>query len=272
MKIAFWEPMHGCCSTANLMAVMLAIANESGRSILITQTHYDLNDLEGPMTGGLEGAGRADFFFNTGLDAAIKFFKSGMLTGETVDSCAIRINEKISLLAGTRQNSRAAYDSNIVGRMIGHILDVSEEYYDMVAVDTNAGFAGVSGSVLEKADVVVVNLRQNLRMIDNLFKSVEFAKIDPAKVFYLFGSYDPDSKYNLNNLRHIYSNIKNSNSSGLPHSTGYLDALCDKRTVRFITSGLSEKENADRKFFAELTNTGQKLTDMIKKAGDGSWT
>ena len=39
MKIAFWSPMHGTGTTANLMALMLAIAEDSDRSVLLTQTH-----------------------------------------------------------------------------------------------------------------------------------------------------------------------------------------------------------------------------------------
>ncbi len=267
MKIAFWAPLHGCGTTADLMAVMLAIASEHEKSVLLSQTHYDRNDLEGPLTGHLEGAGKADFFFNMGIDALVKYFKSGLLSKDIIESCTIEITKKISLLSGTRQSSRAAYDNDTVGRIVEHVFEKSEEYYDMVAIDVDAGYSQNSCSTLEKADIVVVNLRQNLRMIDDLFKNREFSRIDPSKVFYLFGCYDQDSKYNLTNLRHIYSNINSSNSSGIRHNTGYLDAICDRRAVKFINSGLSEKGNTDKMFFKELENTSKRLSVMIKKAG-----
>ncbi len=266
MKIAFWAPLHGCGTTADFMAVMLAIASEHDRSVLLTQTHFDRNDLEGPMTGHLEGSGRADFFFNMGIDALIRYYKSGLLSKDIVESCTIEITKKISLLSGTRQTSRAAYDNDTVGKIVEHVFEKAEEFYDMVAIDVDAGYSENSCSALEKADIVVVNLRQNLRMIDDLFKSREFSMI-ASKAFYLFSSFDQDSKYNLTNLRHIYSTINSSNSSGIRHSTGYLDAICDRRAVKFINSGLSENGNADRLFFKELESTAKKLSAMIKKAG-----
>ena len=267
MKIAFWSPLHGTGTSANLMALILAAAEDRDSSVLLTQTHYNLNDLEGPLTSELEGAGRDDFFFNMGIDALIKYFKSGMISKEIMESCAIGITERVSLIAGTRQSSRSAYENSIVSRIVERVFETAEEYYDWVVVDTNAGYSEVSLEMLETADVVIVLLRQNRNLLDALFKDSRFMAINQEKIFYLFGSYDPDSKYNLNNLKHIYSRINSSNSGGIPHSTGYMDALCDRRVTRFIRNGLGDREREDKDFFEALKENKKKIISMIDKAG-----
>lgn len=270
MKIAFWSPLHGTGATANLMALMLAISEESERSILLTQTHFCMNDLEGPLTSELEGADRDDYFFNMGIDAVIKYFKAGMLSRDILEGCATDITDRISLLAGTRQCSRTAFENGMVSRIVEHIFDASQEFYDWVVIDTNSGFSQASTSILKDADIVAVTLRQNRSLLDELFKNEAFLELDNDRIFYLFGSYDPDSKYNLNNLRHIYGNINSLNSAGLPHSTGYMDALCDKKATGYIRSGLKDRERSDREFFAALKEASKKFLSMTAKAGRGA--
>ena len=267
MKIAFWSPLHGTGATANLMALMLAVSEECDRSILLTQTHFSMNDLEGPLTAELEGANRDDYFFNMGIDAVIKYFKAGMLSKEILEGCATDITDRISLLAGTRQCSRTAFENGIVSRIVGHIFDASQEFYDWVVIDTNSGFSQTSTAILKDADIVAVTLRQNRSLLDGLFKNETFCELDNNRIFYIFGSYDPDSKYNLNNLRHIYGNITSLNSAGLPHCTGYMDALCDKKATGYIRAGLNDRERSDREFFEALKEASRKFLVMTAKAG-----
>ena len=272
MKIAFWSPMHGTGATANLMALMLAIAEDSDRSVLLTQTHYCMNDLEGPLVSGLKGADREDYFTDMGIDAVIKYYKSGMLSKEILESCATEITDRISLLAGTRQCSRTAFENGMVSRIVERIFDASEEFYDWVVIDTNSGFSQTSTSILKDADIVVVTLRQNRALLDELFRNEEFLGIDNDRVFYIFGSYDPDSKYTLSNLKHIYRNISSANSAGLPHCTGYMDALCDRRAADYIRSGLNDPERSDREFFSALKEASKKLVSMTEKAAKAART
>ncbi len=267
MKIAFWSPLHGTGTTAGLAAAVLAASKETDKRILMTQTHFNLNDLERPLISGLEGSNRDDFFMNMGIDAVIKYYKAGDLTRDILESCVFNISDRVSLLSGTRQTSRSAYDNGIVNKIIAHVYEVAEQYYDLLVIDTNAGYSASSLMTLESSDIIVVNLRQNRHMLDELFSNKVFMSFDPDRIFYIFGSYDPDSKYNLHNIRRLYKPVNSSNSEGIPHCTAYMDALSEKRTIRFIDFCLSEKDTVNGDFASSLKDLSKKLRVMVGKAG-----
>ena len=49
MKVAFWSPFHGTGATANLLALSVAVSELMDKKVLVTQTHYNMNNLEGPL-------------------------------------------------------------------------------------------------------------------------------------------------------------------------------------------------------------------------------
>lgn len=266
MKIAFWSPMHGTGATANMLAVALAVACRKDRSILLTQTHYSMNNLEQPLLGRTTGEEDADYFRDTGIDAVVRYFKAGILSEEILNNCAIDVAPGLSLLAGTRQSSRETYETDVLRSIVGHILGKAQEYYDWVVVDTNSGYSMSSFETVLGADIIVVNLRQSKRMLDDFFANEAYEKLKSRKLFYLFGSYDPKSKYNLRNLRHMYKDITAANSGGMPHCTEYMDALCDNNAFRYITTNIvADSDYSDISFFAGLREITDKLIKMASE-------
>lgn len=269
MKIAFWSPMHGTGATANMLAIALTVAAKKDRSILLTQTHYCMNNLEKPLMGDVAENGRSEYFRDIGIDAVIRYFKAGMLSREILDSCAVDLTSNLSLLAGTRQASRNTYETGVLHDIVGHVLNTAQDYYDWVVVDTNSGYSSSSLETVENADVVVVNLRQNRMMLDELFSNGNYKRFDPDRMFFLFGSYDPDSKYNLSNIRHLYRDINSSNSGGLPYCTTYMDALCDNKAIRYISmNAVAEGDPDEVRFFEALEEISNKIIRMSEKGGN----
>ena len=86
-------------------------------------------------------------------------------------------------------------------------------------------------------------------------------------MFYLFGQYDPASKYNLDNLRKIYKQkITKENSGGICHNTQYMDAICDDRILRYITSNLeADEDSADYEFFEMIRDAAAKIVTLAEK-------
>lgn len=263
MRIAFWSPMHGTGATANMLAVALAVAASGDRKILMTQTHYCMNNLEKPLIGELGGMRDSDFFRDTGIDAVVRYFKSGLLSRDIISNCSIDLTPNLVLLAGTKQSSRQTYDSLVMRRMVGYVLDTAEQYYDWVVIDTNSGYSAGSFETVENSDIVVVTLRQSRDMIDGLFASEDFKRIESKRIFFLFGSYDANSRYNLQNLRRMYKRITASNSGGLPHCTAYMDALCENRALNYMSANLvADEDIEDNEFFTELKEISAKIIAM----------
>lgn len=262
MKIAFWSPYHGTGATANMLALAIAISDLMDKKVVVTQTHYSMNNLEKPLLGTVEDG--EQFFRDTGLDAVMRFFKSGNLTEEQVNNCSIKITRNLYLLAGTKMSNKESYESKVVKDMVTHIITLVERYYDLCFVDTNSGNNGQTESIIGECDMVVVTLRQNRDMIESC-RDNEMLK--GKKVFYLFGQYDPSSKYSLANLRKTYKQLFNKdNTGGICHSTQYMDAICDDRILKYITSNLeADEDSAEYDFIESVRDSAAKIVALADK-------
>ena len=260
MKIAFWSPLHGTGASSGLIAMATAISVIYSEKTVVTQTHYNLNNLERPLLGT---AGNGDFFRDTGVDALIRFFKSGNITEEQIENCSIKMSETLYLFAGTKIHNREGFDNNIARNMLAHIYSCLEKYYDLVLIDTNSGDNEMSMRIIEECDAVVVSLRQNRDFLDSFFEN---RLIDENKIFYLFNDYDSDSKYSMHNLRTLYKKMNLKNSSFIPHNTDYMDAICDEKVMKFISENLDiGKEMANGYFFTNLRKTVSIFMDFIRE-------
>lgn len=260
MKIAFWSPFHGTGATANMLALSVAISELSNLKVLVTQTHYNMNNLEKPLLGDVED--KESFFRDTGLDAIMRFFKSGNLTEEQVNNCSIKVSKNLYLLAGTRASSRESYENKVVQDMVTHIITLVENFYDIVFVDTNSGNNEQSLKVISECDMVIATVRQGG---DALEEALKTPVLKDKKVFYLFGSYDPYSKYTLKNLRKMYKELTKENSGGFPHCTQYMDAIADNRILKYMNANLeADEDHADFEFIDSVREIARLVAAMAQ--------
>lgn len=265
MNIAFWSPMHGTGTTSALLAVAAAYGEMEGKKLLLSQTHYNLNNLEYPLLGDVR---EDDFFRDTGIDAALRHFKSGNVTDTQLSDCTIKIGKNLYLLAGTHSSNREGFENDMVESMIIHILLLYGQYYDIVFTDTNSGFGVYSMKMLEECDAVVVSLNQNLFMLDSFLDNERFKD---KKMFYLFTDYDSRRKYNIKNISAKYKQIGKNNSGIIPHSARFADSICDKKAYRYITDNLDcDSDHADYEFFTGLKSTIDKLKIFLESIKSGS--
>ena len=267
MNIAFWSPMHGTGATSGLLAISIAYSELERKRILLTQTHYNLNNLEYPLLGDV---GEDDFFRDTGIDAALRNFKSGNISEEQLADCTIKTGKNLFLMAGTHASSKEGFENDMVKSMTIHILHMAGNYYDMVFTDTNSGYGDYSLNMLNSCDAVVVSLNQNLFMLDAFLKDDRFKD---KKMFYLFTDYDSKRKYNIKNISAKYKQIGKENSGLIPHSAHFADSVCDRKVYRFIADNIEcDSDHADYDFFSQLKNTVEKLEvffDSVKNNKTG---
>lgn len=268
MQVAFWSPMHGTGTTSNMLALAVSAAVRFNSSLLVTQTHYSMNNLESPLLGKKNRV-QEECFLDDGMDAAIRSFKAGIMSGETIESHAIRLLPKLSLLTGTRQSSRQTYEEGTRRKIIRHILSIAEDYYSRIYIDTNSGYSPQSFEILEGADVIVISLRQNRDMIEELFQNSCFEGLKSKKLFYVFGDYDAYSKYNLSNMKHLYREFTSQNLAGIPRNSEFMDAISDRKVLNFISEGV-ESADADEAdgFFTQLLKTADKFEKIMKETSN----
>ncbi len=262
MKIVFWSPVHGqTAMTSNFLMISLIAGIIFKKKSLITQTHFSFNNLEAPLVES-NSKENSDYFLDIGIDALIRDFKSDKIIKKTIENCSIPLGDtNVILLPGTTKMNRSSFDYEMC-KVAPTLLKIMEEHYEVVFVDTSPSTNELSMSLMEDADLVVVNLSQNIGIIDMFHK--EYKEKIRNKIFYLFGSYDCNSKYNMSNLRRKYNQIKLTNSGTIPYNTAFKDALIDRSILSFVRRCIDNPNETEKYFIRKSINSAEKI---IKLAG-----
>ena len=254
MKIVFWSNVHGqVATTSNMLAISITSVLHNNCKSFITQSQYVLNNLEKPIIGSAAKQ-LENQFSDIGVDSLSRYLKQGKLDNDIIEGCCISLlNQKLNMLPGTRK--KELFESDLL-KIIPSIITASEQYHDFIFVDTNAGT-----NLLEQADLIVVNLNQNKMIIDDYFKNYHF---DEAKTFYLIGNYNYRSRFNLNNLIHMYDAFDKTNLGAVPYNVGYQDAQSNGEVIPYFLRNFNCSKD-DCNFY--FMNTIKKSSDLlIKKA------
>lgn len=262
MKIAFWSPVHGQGgTTSNLLAIGIMMALEMDHRLLLTQTNFDMNDIEKVLLG--ERKEEEGLFHDIGIDALVRSIKTSPLKWDSFYDTTISVlKNRMDLLTGTSKINQNYYEED-TKKVIHNIFHYAEENYNDILVDTNAGLNGITPKVLESMDLVVVNLCQNKMVLDSFFKE---RKIANQKVLYLIGNYEANSKYNVNNLCHHYKQLKKNNIMVVPRNVEFMDSYWSGSMIDFFRRNMSCKaDNMNFYFIQEVRKVARKI---LEKGGN----
>ncbi|HWT27082.1 MAG TPA: hypothetical protein VN131_04015 [Mobilitalea sp.] len=266
MKIVFWSPVHGQTgTTSNILVTSLITGMLFRKSSVLTQTHFNYNNLEAPLVGcNSKNTASAEYFRDVGLDALVRSFKAAKLDKEVLDNCCITLpNTKVSLLPGTSKSNRDSFEYEMSFVLL-NLLQAVEELKDIVFIDVCSGDNPLSMQVIADSDLTVVNLSQNMNVVETFLTAYK-DKLK-SKLFYLFGSYDDKSKYNINNIRRRFRKyITSANSGVIPYNTGYRDAQCDGKVTDFIMDNMACEKGDENEFF--IQNAKKSTEKLLKYCG-----
>jgi cellulose biosynthesis protein BcsQ len=245
-KILFWSPLHGQGQTSNLHATAFVMGMLHHKHVLMMQTHFSGNNLESPLVGQnvSKCADGNTLFEDTGLDMAVTFSNMNKLNRTMLENCCFTFpNTSLLLLPGTEMKSRETFERDI-GKAVSRVIRDADECVDMVMIDSNSGDDKLSFRLMAMADLVVINLTQHRYIIDKFFMEYRERFADLKKVFFLFGDYDDNSSFNINNFRRKYGKYINTDNSGvIPYCTRFMDAQNESDVVEFMRDGLYAAES-----------------------------
>lgn len=267
MIIASWSNVHGQPrTTSNMVAITVAVAMCYNRKCLLTQTHFNLNNLESYLIGKRENS--RDVFMDIGLDGLASVIKLRALNKETIENYSIPLlYKKLTLLPGTTSGNRKVFADDM-GKTITMLLNEANKHYEMVFVDINSGSDEVSMKILEQADIVLVNLSQNKSVLDNYISSWH---PEGKKIMYLIGSYDKDSSYNLHNLKLMYKFLSKENTGVIPYNIEFMDAQSDGSVLKFMKRNLAVKKEGSNAYFMDCVKESAKKLMILageKRGGE----
>ncbi len=243
-KILFWSPYHGQGQTSNLYAIALIFGIIYKKQVLLTQTHFKYNNLESPLVGRNvdKQSDEGEIFEDIGIDMAVTYSNMNYLNKRTLENCCLTfLDSLILMMPGTKANNKETFDREIGGSM-NRLIKAASEYMDLVFIDSNSGCDDLSLCLMSTADLIVVNLSQHRYVLENFFAEYGERFKNDKRIFYLFGDYDDNSGYNIDNCRRKFNNyMKSFNSGVIPYCTKYMDAQNESNVIRFFQEGMLKR-------------------------------
>ena len=238
--------------TLSVAAIATHMAIEHNYKILIIATSFNDLSLEncfwpynqirpgGAMQGNAMNSG-----LESGLEGLIKVLASNRTSNEIVKNYSRTVlRDRLDILLSPKAISYQEY-SEVAG-YYQEVIAAANKYYDLVFVDLSKNVPGqYIENVLQQSDIVMFNLTQRLRTIDEFIELREKNEFFRRKnVMLLVGKYDSFSKYNAKNITRYLKEKKVI--SAIPYNTLFFEACSEGTIIDFFLKIRNIADEADR--------------------------
>ena len=226
--------------TLSLVATATQMAIEHNYKILIISTSFRDKTLESCFWE-LDKEKKPIFSSNrmttVGIDSGTEGLIRGLVSSKTnpamvKDYSKTVLRERLDVLVSP--NAETYQDYEKIASNYPEIIKTANRYYDMIFVDLNRRMdRDQAKSILDISDVIIVNMTQRLRNIDEIMalrNEDDFYK--QRNVMLLIGRYDSHSKYNVKNVTRYMKEKKNV--LAIPYNTLYFEACSEGKAVDFF--------------------------------------
>lgn len=265
MKIAFWSNTYERCGvTSNLAAISVASVMRFPYTIITMENGLCINNLGRiffgtPKTGILRGAG-TNYYDGGGMEGLIRRISGGDRKKNILPFYRRDIIPKhLYYIPQSRVISSEIFDYEFDHSMES-LFRVVEEQVDFIFIDTACRNNLSTKTILEEADLIVVNLCQNPVYLEDFF--LNYSSLIP-KALFLIGNYTSHSGISGRIISNVY-NIPIANITAIPHNEFYHNALMTGNVVEFISSNyLCGKDHPNYGFIQAVKRAAYLI---IKKA------
>ena len=175
----------------------------------------------------------------------------------------IVFKNRLEVLPGIRGNSYEQYQR--IRYVYKDILQTANQYYDLIFVYLNKGLdSGDCRDILEMSDLVIVNVTQRLRLINDYIQLKQKESLFNRKnVLLLLGRYDRYSKYNNKNVARY---VGEKEVFTVPYSTLFFESENYGKVADFFLRFRKVDEN-DRNalFISEIKRVSEKILYKLQE-------
>ena len=259
--------------TLSLVATATQMAIEHNHKILIVSTNFkdvtlencfwELDRLNKPVTTGKDHM--AAVGVDSGVEGMIKVLVSNKTSTDIVKNYSrTLLRDRLDILMSPKTENYQEYIQ--LASNYAEILRSADRYYDLVFVDlTSRMDESVAQSILDVSDVVVLNITQRLKNINDfleLKQTDDFYK--RRNIMLLLGRYDAHSKYNIKNVTRYLREKRNI--LAVPYNTLYFEACSEGKVIDYFLKLKNIDEN-DRnyKFLEEINRIDTEILYKLQE-------
>ena len=267
MNITFWAPGPNMGTTAAMIAIASAVSLKYRKSCLLMQIGPVEKDLEDIMSSEIKEEDPKAFGRDFGLDALFRQFKARRLCGEDIYNSSVEIVGGLSILPATGSSFPAGItDENIFNSVFGRIFQAARERFDTVMIDIGNCGDDTGIRIMRNSDIVAVICSQDKKCIERVMDNIRKMDISEDRIFFIFARYLGASRYSVSNLKHFCAAMGIGNTGTVPCSAAFMDAVTDKRPVRFLKCFEGPEEDADDPYFySDVSKCAGKMLEAGKR-------
>jgi len=142
-------------------------------------------------------------------------------------------------------------DYQVHKKVFRDIAKIANQYYDLVFIDIDNNLDRITtNSILEISDLVVVNISQKIRQINDYLKTKEENIILKEKAFMpLVGRFDENSKYTGKNISRYLK--EKETIATIPYNTSFFDACNEAEVADFFVKHIRMNSKDKNSLFLE---------------------
>lgn len=266
MKVAFWSNCKGRAGTTSNMACMSVICTmlKQTKSILF-ENHFNLNGLEQAFVQQRRKSHyllreELSYYDQTGLDGLMRRVHSNHTYQEMMEDVSLKFLDNRIYYLPKKCNMNQEYFEFELNQVIKPLMECLARNFDFVFVDTAYNNTLSTKSILEGADLVVVNLCQNKILLDHFFSNYESLV---EKSYFLIGCYQEEARYNLKNIRRRYQIPKNQIGI-IPYNLEFSESVNNGTLIQYLMRNFScSREDENYFFISQVKEAAQEILDCL---------
>ncbi len=265
--VAFWSNENKeTAQTMSMVALSTYMAIEHNYKILNVSTsfrdetlensYWDLTKME-HLVKTISNSNEIEL--ESGVEGLVKIINSNKTSTNIVSNYSkIVFKDRLDVLCAPK--TRKYEDYKQISELYPNILQVANRSYDLVFVDISKSVPPEQvKKILEIADVIIVNITQRLKTIDNFIKLREendFFKKN--NILINIGRYDKFSKYNVKNITRYMREKKDVHT--IPYNTLFFESCSEGKVAEFFLR-LRKIDAEDRNaiFIGEISRLAKDL-------------
>ena len=273
MKIAFWSEGKQAETTYHTALIACASALMFPVRGAVVSGGYSGKDLERNFPAGrkrsvlarnagiLAAAEEQEYFVSGGLDCLLGKKRQELTEQVIMENMRPVVKGRLYCLPGSRRREQDWWQEDPLFTGLKQVIDAVEQFFDVVFVDCGSREDDIAKSILEEADVCVLNMTQEEERIGDYFRNPPKWR---GKTFFLIGNYFSDGLYTRRNLERLYR-VDESLLGAVPYNPQMQAAGRMGRTNRRLKEYIGKNTHGKNvEFEQELARTARLI---LKLAG-----
>ena len=257
--IAFWsDEEKETGQTMSMVALSTYMAIKHNYRILEIDTSFHDETLENSywnmakegnlIKGILQDQNKLSL--ESSIEGLVKVIKTNRIDPSLVSDYTRKKNKnKLDVLCAPK--SRTYEDYKTLAGMYNSILQVANKSYDLIFIDISKMMPKeYAKQILEFADIIIVNINQRLRTINNFTKlRMEDDFFKKNNILINVGRYDQFSKYNIKNITRFMN--EKDDIHAVPYNTLFFEACAESSVTELFWrfEGIDKIDPDDRNSF-----------------------